>query len=210
MKPPLYIQRRVTLKHRTLYVDGKALFTGAPDLAASDFLLELYRFLSLSYPRFFKMDALSKTLFLTSEALLAGSGIPLAEGDSTMGMVFYNGHSSLETDQQFQATIQSDHFFPSPSLFICTLPNVALGELAIRNRFMGENVTFIAPNFDAEGCVAYVESLFWEELYSHVLCGWFDYITEEAEADIFLISKELTNKTFHIDNLKDYIYGSNH
>jgi len=204
---PLYIQRHVSLKQRRLSVDNDVVFAGELNMATHDFLTELYRFLKPDYLRFFKMDPLSKTLFLASEAILQGYDL-LPEERSETALVFYNNHSSLEVDKQFQATIKSNAFFPSPSLFICTLPNIALGEIAIRNRFMGENCTFIAPNFDAEQCVFHVEALFKEGSSAHVWCGWFDFADEVAEADIFWISREKTNKTFTTYNLNNSIWKS--
>lgn len=201
MKDSLYIQREVSLKRRQLWVDGQSLFVGRPDTPSADFFTELYRLMGINYLRFFKMDMLSKTLFLASEALWAGSGLSVAEGNEDMAMVFYNGHSSLDADIQFQATLQSGAFFPSPSLFICTLANVALGELAIRHKIMGENITFIAPNFDAAGCVDHVTALFSAGGCGRALCGWFDFADHQEEADIFLISKEKTNKIFNIHNI---------
>ncbi|MCL2502153.1 MAG: hypothetical protein FWE30_07350 [Bacteroidales bacterium] len=73
--------------------------------------------------------------------------------------------------------------------------------MAIRNGFTGENITFIAPNFDAAGCVGHVNALFREGACSHALCGWFDFTDGREEAGIFLVSKEETNKIFNINNL---------
>ena len=201
MNEQLYIQQQVLLEERTLYLNDTLLYQGAPDTSVSDFFQELYRFLNINYSRFFKMDMLSKTLFLCSEALLKDSGLSHSAGNKNVALVFCNNHSSICSDKQFQATIHSDSFFPSPSLFVYTLPNMALGEVAIRNKFMGENCTFITPQFDEKLCINYVSALFNRKIYSHILCGWFDYIDEREEAKIYLISKDKTDKIFNINNL---------
>lgn len=197
----LFIQKQVSLEHRSLYIDGTLLYKGLPERSAAEFLKDLYYFLGINYLKFFKMDMLSKTLFIASEALLKNSGLDAAEPDSNIAMVFYNSHSSFVTDKQFQNTIKSDAFFPGPSLFVYTLPNIALGEVAIRNTFMGENCTFIAPEFDGKRCVEYVNALNNRKMYRYILCGWFDYMEEREEARLYLISKEKTDKTFNINNL---------
>jgi len=206
----LYIQKQVLLEHRCLYVDGVLLHQGVPDTSASEFYKDLYHILGVNYLKFFKMDMLSKTLFIASEALIKNKalmaeanphGEPLTQADAHVAMALYNSHSSLETDRQFQHSIKSGAFFPSPSLFVYTLPNVALGEVAIRNRFMGENCTFIAPEFDAERCVEYVNILINRKMYSHVVCGWFDFVDERGEAKLYLVSKDKMDKIFNINNL---------
>ena len=40
---------------------------------------------------------------------------------------------------RFQETIQhADSYYPSPALFVYTLPNIVTGEIAIRNKYYGE------------------------------------------------------------------------
>ena len=196
----LYIQKHVLLEQRSLHVDGALLYQGALDISVSEFFQQLYRFLEINYPRFFKMDALSKTLFLASEVLLKDSKLGI---NQHVAMTLYNSHSSIDADKQFQATVISSAFFPSPSLFIYTLPNIALGEIAIRNKFTGENCTFIAPNFDAERCVIHVNEVINRGRHTHVICGWFDYMDGQGEANIFLVSKSKTDKIFNIKNIEN-------
>lgn len=196
-----YIQKHVLIQQRTLKVDGTLLYQGKDAISTTAFFLELYRFMGISYLKFFKMDMLSKLLFLASEALLKDSGLASAEINPHVAIVLYNSHSSIDTDKQFQATIPCEAFFPSPSLFIYTLPSIALGEVAIRNKFTGENCTFIAPDFNAERCVNYVNSIINRDEHTHVICGWFDYINEQEVANIYLVSKNQTDKIFNIKNL---------
>ena len=202
MQEQIYIQKQAVLKQRALSIDDMPLYQGERDSFAVDFFQKLYKFLNINYLRFFKMDMLSKTLFLASEALLKDSGLPSIEQRMHVALTLFNSHSSLYTDKQFQATIQSDAFFPSPSLFTYTLPNIALAEVAIRNKFMGENCTFIAPKFDAKQCVDYVNALINKKIYSHVICGWFDFIDDREEAELLLISKDKTDKIFNINNVE--------
>ena len=202
MKELSYIQKHVVLTQRQLTVDGALLYGTTPDRSASVFFQELYRILEISYPRFYKMDMLSKTLFLASEVLLKNSGLTSTEANPHVAIALYNSHSSIDTDKNFQATLESNTFFPSPSLFIYTLPNAALGEIAIRNKFTGENCTFVTPDFDPELCFSHVSNIINREQHTHVICGWFDFMDDCEEANIFLVSKDYTDKIFNIKNLE--------
>ena len=198
----LYIQREVVLRERRLCIDGREVFCGQSGSTAQAFLGEVYKFLGLNYLRFYKMDALSKTLFLASEALLQGSGLPSESDNPRVALVLQNSHSSIDTDKLFQNTIHSESYLPGPSLFVYTLPNVALGEVAIRNKFTGENATFIASSFHAESCLDYVQALFARTEMQYCLCGWFDYMDEREEARVFLVTEKKTEKLFNINTLK--------
>ena len=96
-------------------------------------LVELYRTHIGDYPKFFKMDPLCRLGLVTTELLLKQS--PKAD----YGVLLFNRSSSLADDTAFQATIQDrDNWFPSPALFVYTLPNIVTGEIAIRNHFQTE------------------------------------------------------------------------
>ena len=96
-------------------------------------LVELYRKEVGDYPKFFKMDPLARLGFVASEMLL--KECPKAD----YGVLLFNRSSSMADDLAFQATIQShSEWFPSPALFVYTLPNIVTGEIAIRNHFQTE------------------------------------------------------------------------
>ena len=99
----------------------------------ADELVELYRTHIGDYPKFFKMDPLSRLGFVASELLL--QECPKAE----YGVLLFNRSSSMADDTAFQATIQDrSNWFPSPALFVYTLPNIVTGEISIRNHFQTE------------------------------------------------------------------------
>lgn len=108
-------------------------------------LVELYRKEVGDYPKFFKMDPLSRLGFVATELLLKES--PKAD----YGVLLFNRSSSMADDLAFQATIQSHtEWFPSPALFVYTLPNIVTGEIAIRNHFQTETNFMVldAPHTD--------------------------------------------------------------
>lgn len=108
-------------------------------------LVELYRTHIGDYPKFFKMDPLCRLGLVTTELLLKQS--PKAD----YGVLLFNRSSSLADDSAFQATIQDhNNWFPSPALFVYTLPNIVTGEISIRNHFMTETnfIVLDAPRAD--------------------------------------------------------------
>ena len=96
-------------------------------------LVDLYRSEVGDYPKFFKMDPLSRLGFMATELLKKQA--PTAD----YGVLLFNRSSSMADDLAFQATIQDrDNWFPSPALFVYTLPNIVTGEIAIRNHYQTE------------------------------------------------------------------------
>ena len=101
--------------------------------STADEVVELYRKEVGDYPKFFKMDPLSRLGFVATEMLLKESP------KTDYGVLLFNRSSSLADDLAFQSTIQSHtDWFPSPALFVYTLPNIVTGEIAIRNHFQTE------------------------------------------------------------------------
>ena len=69
--------------------------------------------------------------------------------DDEIALLFGNNHSSAETDIQFSNSYK-DGNSASPALFVYTLPNILIGEIAIRNKWYGENLFTVYPKFNAE------------------------------------------------------------
>src|SRR3712207_7060242 len=55
-------------------------------------------------------------------------------------------YTTLFRSQAYEQTIcHRAQFFPSPSVFVYTLPNIVTGEIAIRNHYHGETHFFVIP-----------------------------------------------------------------
>ena len=145
-------------------------------LTLSAFLKNIYRERGLKYPKFFKMDNLSKLGYLGVELLTNG----FIE-DKETALVFANSASSLETDKAYANTMEE---FPSPSLFVYTLPNIMLGELSIRHKLKSENVFFISEEFQPDLFVDYAKVLMHQEKASNIVCGWVNL--HNNDYDVFL------------------------
>lgn len=144
----------------------------------------IYKFMDLSYPKFYKMDILSKYGFLASEMLISNQETLKNYEDDAVVLIFANSNSSTLTDLKYQETIASEKPTPSPSLFVYTLPNILLGEIAIRNKWYGENIFFVLPNFDAEFLANYATAILKKSDTNACLIAWVD--VKENENDVFL------------------------
>ena len=130
----------------------------------ADELVEIYRKEVGDYPKFFKMDPLSRLGFIASELLLKKCP------KDNYGVLLFNRSSSLADDMAFQSTIQRhSEWFPSPALFVYTLPNIVTGEIAIRNRFQTET-NFIVLDRPHTGVMA--EQIALAAQHSPMLAGW--------------------------------------
>ena len=114
-----------TIRNNTITLDDAVLFA-APESSFADFAKKALKALNVEYPKFFKMDNLSKLAFLAAEAVLS----PLsAEAKSGTALLFANRAASLDTDLKHQATIANpQEYYPSPAVFVYTLPNICLAK----------------------------------------------------------------------------------
>ncbi len=184
------------IKQNTVSVNGKQLFQALPTATLSGFLAEAYKALGLSYPKFHKMDLQCKLGFLCTELALKESNFITGNDLSKTAIVLENAASSLETDRQHQHSIDDkSNYFPSPAIFVYTLPNIVIGELAIKYKITGENAFFVSEKFDAELLVNYTETLFKNGTQS-AICGWVEVDGAGYEGFIFLVEKQTnTNKS---------------
>jgi hypothetical protein len=150
------------------------------------FLLSIYQQLKIDYPKFYKMDNLSKLGFLASEMLLKNEDVIKEIDHDKVGLVFANANASLDTDIKY---FQSTKEFASPGLFVYTLPNIVMGEICIRNKFKGENSFFVFDKFNAKFLEQYVDELFNNNIVQLCICGWVDVFDENYKAVLFLVCR---------------------
>jgi len=149
----------------------------------SDFAKEAYKSLELNYPKFHKMDNLSKLAFLASEMILK------SEDHSRTALVFANKSSSLDTDFKYQESISSqENYFPSPAVFVYTLPNICVGEISIRHKMQTENAFFVLDEFDENFLNNYSEQILQSGKADQVLCGWVELYQESYKAFVYLLT----------------------
>lgn len=181
--------------------NSSAVVNGAVTQFAGDFaagIRDLYRSNNISYPKFFKMDDLSKLAFIAGELALKDLKLREKENLTKTGVILMSSNSSLDTDCRFSQSINStEGYFPSPAVFVYTLPNIMAGEICIRHSFKGENCVYISEFCDWDFLAGNVCSMFAAERLDACLCGWCDFFM--GDFNTVMIYAELSEK--HPDNV---------
>jgi hypothetical protein len=181
------IQHICHISQQTISLDGKVIFHLENQVESNEFLNESYRFLQIDYPKFFKMDILAKVAFIATE-LISKSLISKDINKDAVGIVLGNKSSSLIADLTHQRSIQDKNaHFPSPAVFVYTLPNIMMGEMCIRHGFSNENTLFISKEFDAETLSKYTNHLFNERIIEYCIGGWADAQPGNYEAFLYFV-----------------------
>lgn len=162
-----------------------------------DFIKKAYKYLDIDYPKFFKMDNLSKLAFVAADVLLNNIDI-----DQNTAVILSNRSSSLDTDRKHQTSISdAKNYFPSPSVFVYTLPNICIGEICIKHQLFSENSFFIFDTFNPEHLWIQSQYLLKYGKANRVLCGWIDI--DDSKYDAFVYVVESQGELHHtINNLK--------
>jgi hypothetical protein len=180
-------------------VNGDVLCTRDYETSESWFK-QIYRHQEFAYPKFHKMDVLSQSGFLASELVKRVSPrLSTDYGDDEIALLFGNSASSTDTDLRFQ-TSYLEHGAPSPALFVYTLPNIVLGEIAILNKWYGENMFVVLPKFAPEFFVDYTKILMSKGAKA-VLCGWLEVIGEKVNVLIWSVEEADEGLEFDAENL---------
>lgn len=161
-------------------------------------LTALYRARVGDYPKFFKMDTACKLGFLLAEEL---ADEPRFTPREDRAVLMFSTHGCLCNDRHYEETVQD---FPSPALFVYTLPNIITGEIAIRNKYAGETSAYVLERFDPAVFAGLVEQAFQDRVTASALCGWVDCrADDDFTAFAFLVERDGDGKAFNTKN----IYG---
>jgi len=194
-----YIKNYCKIKEARVTLNDNLVFEDDTNELKS-FFKNVYKHLELKYAKFFKMDNLSKLSFLAAEYILQNVE---NSTDRNIAIVLSNRASSLDTDRKHQNSIQDkENYYPSPAIFVYTLPNIAIGEISIKHQLKSENAFFVFDTFNAEFLCNYARVLLDKNKAESVLCGWVDVDNDNYEGFMYLVSrkgelkhtiKELTN-----------------
>jgi hypothetical protein len=186
MMEQLKIKTYCHIKNHQIFVDGRMVFEVPEAGSLKEFLKLTFKHFKPGYAKFYKMDEISKLGFMAAEILLQDKPYSKRQPEDT-GVVLSNAHSTLVTDNQFQESIRDDqNFYPSPSVFVYTLPNIMIGEICIRHGFRGEQAFFIFENFSANFMADYINQLFLSHKIKTCIGGWVDQTQESYEAFLYL------------------------
>lgn len=194
MQEVSFIKRhKVSLSAQGAFVDGKAVVVDNDNGDAS-LLTAIYKQKIGSYIRYYKMDGLCRLGFVASELLLQAEGKERFKDCDDRAVVLFNRSSSISSDRKYLESIQSkESYYPSPLVFVYTLPNIVTGEIAIRNHYHGETSFYILPQKSEEQMYEVLDTLAQDKHIKSVLTGWIDYEDDtHFEVDLELI--EIRNK----------------
>lgn len=183
----LYISHTCKVERNMISADGDIIFS-FDDPNFSAFIKNAFKSMHIDYPKFYKMDNLSKLAFLATEVLLQN-----IVDKSDIALVLSNRSGSMDTDVKHQASIQDPaSFYPSPAIFVYTLANICTGEISIRHGMQTENIFFISEEFDSATIQHYAEYLLYSKKAEKVLCGWVEIFEENYKAVLYLVERNGT------------------
>lgn len=184
MAAPTYITGTCSISNNKAFLNGNQVFAVSAKIL-DELLPAIYQHFQFSYPKFHKMDNLSKLGWLAAELLLKDFDKSNYHSEQ-VGTVLANANSSLDMDLKYYDSIKD---VPSPSLFVYTLPNIVAGEICIRHNFKGENAFFVQPQFDTGFMQQQVNYLLDKNILEACICGWIDVLGQDYHATLFLVEK---------------------
>lgn len=188
---PAYKGGSATVSHH-IFMDSKSVVLDGESLevkgTGKEMLSQIYKSYIGDYPKFHKMDALGKVVCMASELLLRKEN---AAPDASRAVILFNNSSSIVADRAHIACIcDMENYYPSPSTFLYTLPNIAAGEIAIRHGYKAETSLYILDRKDQKLMDAIVESSMRESSAGSVITGWVDCKAEnEFEVELSILNK---------------------
>ncbi len=162
--------------------------TRHPEVPFGTFIRERYRALADPNMKFSKMDDLCKLAYVASCELLTGRR-PDCPAER-IGVVLANRSASLDSDMRHQAVIDADDGSgASPAVFVYTLPNIMLGQIAIKHGLKGESTFFAFPDKNRNFIRKYAEGLIAQGRMDAVVWGWCELCGEEYDCELTLTEK---------------------
>lgn len=184
----------VTITTKGVTIDGNRLNINEEPNDAS-MLTAIYKQYIGGYPKYYKMDGLSRLGFIASELLLKAEAGAVSHAFDR-AVILFNRSSSIASDKKYLASIaDKDNYFPSPSIFVYTLPNIVTGEIAIRNGYHGETSFYVLADKDEAQMQEIMHTAFLDAQTQSAVTGWLDY--EDAthfEADLYIVERSPRSK----------------
>ncbi len=142
-------------------------------------LTEIFKTCLADGSRFFKMDLFSRLAYVGA-GLLAKDMLSDCEPDD-IALYFFTLNGSVLADRKHLSTFSDPGaFYPSPAVFINTLPNVVLGEIAVRHTVKGETTLVMLPRRDDGRMEEIVRVTAAATRPAALLYGWVDCEGEDA------------------------------
>ncbi len=201
-KKNLHITSWVRIHDGTVNLNGQILLQNQ-EAESSGFFREAYSLSGASYPKFFKMDNLCKLGWIAAELLEKDKGSMGKYAPERRAIVLQNSSSSLDTDLKHAQSIEnSENYFPSPAVFVYTLPNIVAGEICIRQSIKGYTAFFIFEAFDPDFLHEQVSTQFLNGETDVCICGITELLGNQYDACLFMVEKSVGGNPFTTENMK--------
>ncbi len=156
----------------------------------------IYEQMAISYPKFHKMDNLSQLGFLGVELLK--TKIDLKQySPGRVAQLFQNCYSSFDTDLKHQEAVSTNRM-PSPAVFVYTLPNIVIGEIAIRNELYGENLFILDDKFSPENWISLASLQLDLDKADAIMGGWIEFFKNNFNLRLYFIDNSQEDGLYNI------------
>jgi hypothetical protein len=201
------ITKHISLTNKALTINKTTVLTNLESESFTIFLKSIYNKFEINYPKYFKMDKLSKLGFLSTEILLHQENLKNKYKPNEIAIIISNSSSTIDVDSKFYNSVIDKEGIPSPSLFVYTLPNIMIGEICIKNEIRGEIALLVSEKFNSNLIYSYLSDVFENNKKIKAgITGWVEIDKKDNfNANLFLvelIENTKNNYTFDNDNLK--------
>lgn len=168
--------KRLRITPDGLWLDGQPV---PLENRGSSLITEIFKKYLADGSRFFKMDLYSRLAYAAT-GLLAKDALEGSDPEDR-ALLFFTQNGSVLADRKHLSTFSNpEEFFPSPAVFINTLPNVVLGEIAVKNGIKGETTLVLLPHRDEAAMNRIIDATVSATRPSVMICGWVDCDAEDS------------------------------
>ena len=168
--------KRLRITPDGLTVDGLPV---SMEARGSALVTEIFKKYLADGSRFFKMDLYSRLAYVGT-TLLAKDALEGVNPEDVALFIFTLNGSVLADRKHLSTFSNPDEFYPSPAVFINTLPNVVLGEIAVRNNIKGGTTLVMLPDRDETTIDRILEASLSATRPSVMICGWVDCDAQDS------------------------------
>lgn len=181
--------KECVIERNIIKVNGQTVYSIGRDEKIDEFLTKAYWEMDIKYPKFHKMDNVSKLGVLTSSVLF--DSFEWMCEPSKRGIIFTSNSGCQFTDNKYIKEIQEAPESSHPGLFTYTLPSIVMGEICIKHSIQGENIFMITEYFGKSFLYEVAEDMFLYKSVKQCLLGWVELKNRNTyKSHLIVIDKE--------------------
>ncbi len=166
------MRNQCIITENSVQVNDQTIFTTESPEDLDSFLLEAYSTLKVNYPKFHKMDRISKLGIITASMVFKDT--PNTSEPFSTGIILCSKSGCLHTDGTYIEGLRPENFNPNPTLFTYTLPSIVMGEICIKQNIKGENTYLVLEKFNQPLIDQLISNMFFEKGMDQCLVGWIE------------------------------------